>query len=78
MLPILTRRTTKRTGNDSFVCRAPNFMGLQVFCCRVTTYYQCSSTGEPDIYSPFDSEDDRRQGCRNVSHFHQQSFSRLH
>ena len=35
-------------------------------------------TGEPDIYSPFDSEDDRPLGFRNVSHFHQQSFSRLH
>ena len=28
----------------------------------------------PDIYSPFDSEDDRRLGFRNVSHFNQQSF----
>ena len=36
-----------------------------------------TNTGEPDIYSSFHSEDDRRQGCRNVSHFHQQSFSRL-
>ena len=46
--------------------------------CQLMTHEPDTNTGKPDIYSPFDSEDDRCQGCQNVSHFHQQSFSRLH
>ena len=33
------------------------------------THEPDTNTGEPDIQSPFDPEDDRRQGCRYVIHF---------